>query len=334
LEPSEAALIFKACHDVIKGESLQSIVRDWNDAGVRTSRGNEWDNKSLKRVLTRWRNAGYVQHNDEPVQAAVWPAIGTEQGSLTVDDIRAVRRVLGAAERRTSPGPTPKHLLTNIARCGVCGGPMIARRGTTTVNKEPVKVGVYQCKKAGCWTTIRREWLDERVSEDAALYFSLVDMTEAAPSTEDRERLTTLRDERAEILAEQEQIGARVGSGEWSVAVADVAMRAFKERLDNITRELEVIEQRFTFAAMLGETALVTPNTGDWDKALDIRERWESLSLERRRKILRDLSLVIVMPGRKIEDRIVIRRYPANEDGSPVPEEEWPDSMRPWALSA
>ena len=112
---SEAEELREMVAKVLAGDSLASIIRDLNGRGVLTTRGGIWRYSSLRSLLLRSRNCGRMQHRGVVVGPAAWPAIVTES------DHDAVAALLADPARRTSPGPARRHLLSGLARCGVCG---------------------------------------------------------------------------------------------------------------------------------------------------------------------------------------------------------------------
>jgi site-specific DNA recombinase len=60
---------------VLRGESLRSIVMDWNERGVKTVGSGKWQGSMIRRVLMSPRIAGLKEHRGEIVGEATWPAI-------------------------------------------------------------------------------------------------------------------------------------------------------------------------------------------------------------------------------------------------------------------
>ncbi|MEP9381114.1 recombinase family protein [Nocardioides sp. KR10-350] len=139
----EAALIEKAAADVISGIGLRAIVREWNEQGVRTARGNEWDHRALRQMLRGPRLAGWRVHQGrvatdsggEPVHG-VWEPI-LDQDTYDRLQLALSSRTPGRGGRRGAR----KYLLSGVARCGVCGSRMYA---------GPTPTGhAYVCRNSG-----------------------------------------------------------------------------------------------------------------------------------------------------------------------------------------
>lgn len=75
----EASMLKKAATAVLAKHSMFSIVTEWNNAGVTTSRGCKWTNLQLRRVLANPLYAGLVTHDGKVVgrAAAVEGAVGS-----------------------------------------------------------------------------------------------------------------------------------------------------------------------------------------------------------------------------------------------------------------
>ncbi len=132
----EAGALRQAHLDVIEGAAtLAGIARRWNAAGILATGGGQWHGGEIGRVLRRPRNAGLMEHQGQITGAAQWPAIVDEE------TWKAVIAVLDQPGRKTTPGPAPKHLLSFLARCGVCAGPVIctSNRGGR-VSREPGRI--------------------------------------------------------------------------------------------------------------------------------------------------------------------------------------------------
>jgi site-specific DNA recombinase len=115
LDGAEAALIRQAADDVLAGVSLNAIARQWNDAGAA---GRQWTHVTVRQVLVRPLNASLITLAGAVAGPGRWAPV------LDDDTYRAVRAWLSSPGRRTTPGPSRRHLLSGIALCGACGAPL------------------------------------------------------------------------------------------------------------------------------------------------------------------------------------------------------------------
>jgi len=110
----EAALIREAGRRVLDGETLSSIVQEWNGRGLRTANGGPWRVNSLSSILVQPRLAGLANDAADGAPLAYPPII----------DLETHRQLLELhASRRKGPRRTTRHyLLTGLLRCWRCGG--------------------------------------------------------------------------------------------------------------------------------------------------------------------------------------------------------------------
>ncbi|WP_088319507.1 recombinase family protein [Kineosporia sp. R_H_3] len=130
----EAELIREAAGTILAGGSLASVARAWNAAQLTTSRGRPWANHSVRTLLLNPRLAAKAArtlgHDRwEILGEGAWPAV------LSEDVWLAVVSILRDPARRTTPTTARVSLLSGIASCGVCGGPLRtgANKGARTL---------------------------------------------------------------------------------------------------------------------------------------------------------------------------------------------------------
>jgi site-specific DNA recombinase len=118
LVPAEAAMVAKATDAVLTGSSIRALTADLNERGLTTSTGRPWQPSELRKVLIRPRNAGLREHRGAIIGKADWPALVPEE------KWRAVVSILTDPTRRTSHTTARRWMLSNLALCGVCDGPL------------------------------------------------------------------------------------------------------------------------------------------------------------------------------------------------------------------
>jgi site-specific DNA recombinase len=133
--PEEAEIIRECARRVLSGEGLYTVAVDLRARNVLTSAGKEWSTSSLARVLASARIAGMREHRPRvrgetkririgeiTAREAAWPPI------ISASQSAALRDLLSDSERRTSPGPTGRHLCAGgVLICGGCGKRMTGR---------------------------------------------------------------------------------------------------------------------------------------------------------------------------------------------------------------
>jgi site-specific DNA recombinase len=130
--PDEAKLIKEAVDRALGGESLRSICRDWTARGVPTVTGAAWSSQVMRRMLASARISGRREHRGTlngsrkdmgkiTSDHAVWTAI------ISPADSDRIRAMLSDPARRANTYAREYLLTGGIARCGLCGKPLIAR---------------------------------------------------------------------------------------------------------------------------------------------------------------------------------------------------------------
>lgn len=271
----EAAAIRDACDAVLAGTSLAAIARDWTTRGLRTTRGGlDWDATAVRRVLLRPRNAGLMVWRGEVVGKAEWKKV------VKASVWRSVVRVLQDPARRTSPGPEPRWLGTNIYVCGVCERARLVAR---TAGRGPGRKlePAYRCGP-GEHVSRDAELLDRYVVEHVVARLSRPDARDLLLD-EAREDLAKLD---AELLSKREELG------EWrgSAVAGEVSLVAFKPVERRLLAEISEIE-----------AVLVRPDRAlilrDLIEAEDVGAAWLETPLDRQRAVLRELFVVTVRPA-------------------------------------
>ena len=144
VRPAEADLIREAARRVGAGETVPAVARDWNQRGIASPQKarHGWSATTLAGVLRNPRLAGLRAYKGEIVAEGQWePILDRAQWETLAARIRRVAR----------PGRPSTHLLSGIARCGRCGGPL-----WTSWRKNPNggRVARYACVsrpgQAGC----------------------------------------------------------------------------------------------------------------------------------------------------------------------------------------
>ena len=142
---TEATLIREAVQRLLAGESVRTVIRDWNARGITTSAGRPWSNSTFVRMIRAPRIAGKRAHHGVVVADAVWQGIITpseQEQLLAVLDGNA--KAWGSIVRR--------YLLTGFLVCGRCGAKLIAQPRMDGVRSYACAVGAG---RAGCGRTTR-----------------------------------------------------------------------------------------------------------------------------------------------------------------------------------
>ncbi|MGI5205969.1 recombinase family protein [Spirillospora sp. CA-108201] len=179
----EAELIRNAVEAFIAGQSISSIVREWQSKGVQTPRGNAWKVGTLRRALENPRLCGWRAIKGELVtDADGTPVSGEWEPIITPEQWRAISAIVrertGHNVSRDGAVREPlardhrehRYLLTGFLRCGrikedgtMCGMKLRAGKVTTSSGHRYVcpAPGVGGCGRLGR----RGDMVDSFISE-------------------------------------------------------------------------------------------------------------------------------------------------------------------------
>ncbi|MBO0844563.1 MAG: recombinase family protein [Nocardioides sp.] len=271
LRPDEAALLQQAAADVLDGVPLGRIVRAWNIAGVRTSRGREWRAPSLVKTLTRPRNAGLVESAGDYV-TAIWPPL------MTRERWEAVCAVLADPSRRTNGGyHTPRWLLTGIAVCGVDGCGMTMRHTVTR------GIPTYRCSGASC-TSRRQDVADDFVTKVIAERLRRDDARDLLDGPDLTDERPELRRKVTELTARLDALAADTNLSERMLAKRAAVLEA---ELDDVGTRLDALNLALAASRPLSAVA----------GAADPSAAFLAADLDVRRAVVDALATVTFLPN-------------------------------------
>lgn len=285
----EAAVVRRMFDHVAGGGSLRSLVRDLKAEGVDPAPGKEWSMRRVRDILNNPHYSGHIRHLGETIPSDFVVPI--------VDDSLAaeVRAILADPSRRTTPGPKPRHLLSGLAYCGVCGAPMFYMRA-------------YMCSADTAHPNIRKERLESLVLDQIATAFisggpglfpvAIEGANVAALIAEHQKNESAV----AAIIADRDE-------GLVTPAVARARLLELRTAREAIEEKLEQARTDKGTAGALLEVAqelLVRPSF-DLREFADMKEvilkRFASLDLDRQRELVRAMVHIEVRPGRT-KDRV------------------------------
>lgn len=283
----EAARIREAVNRVLDGESVYSIVQDWNRQGIPSASGGTWSTNVLQQLLRQPRIAGLREHHGEVVATGIWPPIISTEEHERVLAITSRRR----SNRKSAPRTYP---LVGFLRCGRCTAKLrsLGREGGGRS---------YACRSGdgggGCGgLRIKAEWVEDAVRDyivgaltDPQIVDQLVAALPAPDDSAQREALDQLR----RIEASRDRI-------------TDLLVEGDLTRVDARRKRLELDDEE----EGLRRTLAVTPTT----KALtdlpttvaDLSKAWTERGIAYQRTLIAlTIDQVTVAPsqtrGRKFD---------------------------------
>lgn len=141
-DEATAPIVREIAKRVLSGESLWSVSRDLTVRGVpapstQKNAAGEWRPQRIRVMIVSPTYAGLRSHRGQIVGRGTWEALFSE------DDHLQLVSILRDPSRSTRGGE-PKHLLSGIAKCGVCKSPM------KYFGPKSIKTPKYLCEKSSC----------------------------------------------------------------------------------------------------------------------------------------------------------------------------------------
>jgi len=268
-DQAEAAVLRAAATAILdQGISLKALARDLRDRGLPAVTGVPWTASTLRDVLSKPAVAGLAVHRGE-LRPAPWDFI------LERDQWERLTALFDG--RKTGTSPEPRWLVSCYATCGVCGGPVkctgsAARRAYTCTEHGHVRRNAAAVD--GYIEDVTVERLSRADVADLLRPPARPGMDTAALRTEARK----LRDRKAA----QMRLHA---AGDIDDADLAAGMRAIRARQAVIDAQLAVSDAPDPLAEFRDHPAAAV---------------WESLSLPRKRAVVRLLMNITILPaGRK-----------------------------------
>ncbi len=283
----EAEIIRELAERMIAGETLRSLCKDLNDRGIPTPTARPWSPTPLRRMLRSARISGQREHRGEIVARAQWPAI------IKPEQTHRIRALLDDPARRAAR-PARTYLLRGLARCDVCGAPLVARPRGDGERR-------YICARGpgfagnGCVYALA-EPLEEFVVEAVLWQLDSPELAEAIRGN--GHRPATDWDGQAD--------GAQAKLDELASAYAGgaISLREWLIAREPIQQQLDVARRRST---QNGQATVLADYLG---RSETLRRRWPELGFDRQRAILGAvLAEVRVRPGRRGLNRFDPTRF-------------------------
>lgn len=270
VEPEEAAVVREIAQRIVSGDSLRSITADLNERGVPSpsskpgESGPSWGPQMVRHLVQRERNVGLRVHRGEVIGEGTWDPI------LARGLWEQARAVLRDPARRTSTGSAAAHLLSGIARCGVCGGPI--RAG---MNRQ---IPSYRCASNSCVSRNRAD-VDAYVE---ATVLSRLAMPDAAQLFTPEQN-----EDQKDASAEAAEYRSRLDTAADQFADGKIDAIQFERVTARLRPRLAAAESRIK---MVDPTPLLEGLAG----VPNVEAAWNSMALTRRRAIV-DLLVTITI---------------------------------------
>lgn len=294
--PQQAPIVREIFERIARGDSAYSIAKDLDARGLRPPVRKRWDGGRMVEIASNPAYRGKRVHQGHVIGDATWEALIDER------TWRAVQKVLKQPGRRSMPDQVVRHLLSGIARCGVCDCRCPLRL------QKNYGVMRYNCSECFC-TAIAETKLDAYVEEALIEWLS-------KPESQEILRPAPESDAAFEAaLAELEELEDQLADARSKAAAPNPRDRLSVASLMAIEAGLQpLIDDKKREVQRLAPRSPV-PELDALAGAADAEERWNALTMERQRVVLRavaDVRLFRTGKGkRRIEPgRVVIKFGP------------------------
>ncbi len=170
--PDEAETVRMIYREFLSGVPMIAIAKKLNDMGIRTKRGGDWENRTVRYILTnpvytgklRWCPSGKNDYHGSRLLAGTLLVDGSHQPIVSKEVFQSAQEKV-AEFLRLYKGASPKaqnqksaHMLQGLVKCGSCGG-------TMTYTGKGMNCSNYVHGKCGCSHFISQEKLEALVLE-------------------------------------------------------------------------------------------------------------------------------------------------------------------------
>lgn len=280
VEPTEAAVVREIAQRINSGDSIRGVTTDLNDRAIPSPMGKPWGKNMVRHLVLRERNAGLRIHHGEVIGDGAWEPI------LDRAAYEQVRAVLRDPARKTSAGTAAKHLLSGIARCGVCGGPVRGGQNRQTA--------AYRCADGSC-VARGREDVDQLVTAVVLGRLARPDAAQLLSQDTSAERVDAMR--------EMDGLRARLDTAADDYADGKIDARQLERITARLRPQIDGAQAR---ARLVDDSGLLDGLVANEQAAVV----WESLSITRRRAVV-DLLVSVVInrttPGARMFDPTAVR---------------------------
>lgn len=264
-EAKDVRFIFES---ILHGDSLHLISRRMNEPHrVNRRNGKKWTNTAVRHLVLSPAMGGLSKVAEGEYVPAQW------EGVVSAEKWYAVQAILSDPARRTSQGSERRWQGSGVYLCGACGTPLKAKISN--------KVNYYTC--LACHKVARNQKkLDGFIDDLLIAYLSepenRLPLVSRQESTTDFNELLSVQ---AGLIERRNQLGELFAQGVISSGQLTRGNAEFEKQLKAIGRKIDDARESSPVLDMLLSSD-------------DLRERWGSMSADKRADAIRSLVTVRV----------------------------------------
>lgn len=295
IDEDEAAVVRSIYSEFLAGAALGEIARSLNDEGRRTRDKARWQSPTIRRILLNPHYAALLPPTqptgqNDLAKVAIEDCInGVWDPIVNLDQLLAARGKLVGVKPRHN-GTARKWLLSGLAVCGICQGPVRSARASTHPTARLDGSGTAPARYHSVYRCIEGHFvrkgamIDEFVKEACIERLSRPDASDLLASRKDGPDLAVLLSRRTELESRDATIASLIATGKMRPSSAE-------EALDELSKELRTVNDEIAWAVRSDPLAdpLGSGNARAW---------WDdaTTTLARRRSVVETLMSVVIHP--------------------------------------
>lgn len=166
IDPDTAPFVQLMFTKYAEGEPMQSICDEFNEAGLRTSRGNPFGVKTMHRMLKNRAYIGEYRHGEFVVPGGMPALVDGETFDRAQKRLAENKRKGSQRARGMDEDGAPRYWLTGKLYCGECGETMQGVSGTSKTGRTYY---YYYCsaqrKKLCAKKKVKKDWIEDLVTD-------------------------------------------------------------------------------------------------------------------------------------------------------------------------
>ena len=241
--PEEAEIIREIFHRFIAGDAMFRIAKDLSARGIRTHRGNPFENRTIDYILNnpvylgklRWTPTGRTRRNFKNEDSIIADALHEPIIDVETWDAAQARcaELKKSYKRYGKPSSERKHWLCGVVRCSACGATLI------WANPHFMKCNNYAHGRCTTTQHIAVEALEEsflaQLQHDLTFAESVACVVQAAKPAHSDQRL---QQQRARIVSRIDRLRESYLDGVETLETYKAARQQMQAQLDDLDAQI------------------------------------------------------------------------------------------------